>query len=403
MNRFRAMLINHFLEQLRQVNRNMLLFFIPVVIFFAFYLFFSINKVELSFLNPLNVGVIDEDQTLYSQMLINDFKGKENFSKYMKITTGTQEEIHKGFNEGVYDGIIDIPKGFVDSLLYFEYKPLRITISYRDPVKATIFGNGIMGYENYITSVETGVNLLYDSLEAAGLDAKTLKSYNKMASYDLINTVLSRNEMFEYNELIRIPSTSSIKYIFVAIAIMFLMYISVFAALHLIREKEDHCFERLQLSSQSIFSYLFSKALSNSVFISCIFLLWYVLLILFAKSRFEYNELGILAFLFVCTLFSVCFAIFISAFSHKEENMMLMSTIFIFANAIFGGSIIPIHYMPVVLQKLGMASPNFWMIKGILLLDNQYEIQSWIGILIGLLVASIGMVYISAIQYKKVR
>lgn len=399
---FGLVFIKNFIVQLRQTKRNLMLFTVPIFIFLFISIFFSLNKVEQSFMRPLTIGVIDEDRSVYSDVLVESFQDNDSFTKFIKVSLGEKNKISHRFNNGEFDAMLTIPKGFIDNLMHFDYNPINVKVSYKDPVTAMLLKNAMGGYEKFITAVETGVSTLYDEMYELGFSKAERKSYNNQISYDLVFGSLGRNKFFEPKEIVNVPSVASVKYFFISIIIMFLMYISIFAAINLIKEREDRCIERLKLCKISIYNYIFGKALSITAFIFLIVMTWYMMFIIFTEFSFGDNIFFQGIFMFESILFDVAIAILVSSLFVKEEAVVLFSNVFVFINAIIGGSIIPIHYMPQVIQKIAIISPNYWMIRGILFIDSSYRIYDCIYIAFAIGIISIIMILISGNRYKNV-
>jgi ABC-2 type transport system permease protein len=389
-------------ELIREKKRNILLFSLPLAIFLFIFLFFKSSQVEKSFIQPINIGVIDNDNSLYSSALIEAYKGNKSFTDFINICIGRELQIKEAFADGKYDAIIEIPKDFADNLMRFEHSPVEVMVNYNDPIKGLLFKNVMESYENYITSVQVAVEVLYDKMVELSMTNKEISLYNNEISYELVMTSVGRNSFFKYNELVNIPSTTSVNYFFIAIIMMFLMYISIFTAIDLIREKELMCFKRLEVSRISIFKYLISKLLSSTFFIFIIVLIWFLIISITTNLNIHNNFGYIVLYIISCILLAVSFAMFFSSLFKKDESIILVSNIFIFMNAIIGGSIIPIHYMPNALRKIAVVTPNYWMIKGMLYLDSDYNRIYGI-IFIGIfIVGSILLTYLSYLRYKKV-
>ncbi|PKM96233.1 MAG: hypothetical protein CVU84_00525 [Firmicutes bacterium HGW-Firmicutes-1] len=399
---FARMIYKNYIGQIRQFKRNIMLFVVPICIFLFVYLFFTLNNVEESFIEPLEVGLILEDESIYAGMVADGFTSSEAFTQFANVTEGTAEEVYEAFEEGKLDAVILMPKGFVKSVMNFSYNPILVKVNHKEPLKTLLIKNVIMSYEKYISTVEIGIVTLFDQMEDLGYDWDTLVVYNEQISYDLIFTALSRTSMFSYEEIVNVPSVVSTIYYFMAIIVMFLMYIAVYAAINLIREREDMCFVRLKISKISLFHYMISKALGTTLFISTIVLGWLLLFTAFTGGVMSKAFFVMCVFLIVAILFDVSIAMFMTAFIEREEGVILLSNIFIFINAIIGGSIIPIQMMPEALQKIAIISPNYWMIRGLLYFQSGYNLREgfYIGIL--LFVLSLFMLFITSKRYFKV-
>jgi ABC-2 type transport system permease protein len=399
---FTLVFYKNFIGQIRQVRRNLMLFLVPILIFVFISIFFSLNKVEESFMKSLSIGVIDKDKTMYSDVLINSFEENDSFTNFINVSIGDENKLTNEFYDNKYDALLTIPAGFIENLMYFDYDPINVMINYKNPITAMLLKNAMIGYEKYITSVEVGVSTLYNKMYNLGFSNEEINSYNNLISTKLIFMALNRNKFFKSNEIVNVPAVSSIKYFFLSIIIMFLMYISVFAAINLIKEREDRCFERLKLSRISIYNYIIGKAISTTTFIFIIVAIWYILFVFFTDYSFSNNIIYQGFFMFENILFDVAVAILVSSLFEKEEAVVLFSNVFVFINGIIGGSIVPIHYMPTVIQKIAIVSPNYWMLKGFLYIDSNYRIYDCIYIALAIGIISIIMVVVSGHRYKKI-
>lgn len=398
---FFSMIYKNYIGQIRQVKRNSMLFFIPIFMFVFIYFFFSLDEVKTTFLETLEVGLIVEDEGIYAGMLTDALTDTEAFRNFANIHKGEPEDIQSSFEEGQLDAVITMPEGFVDSIMRFESNPIDVKISYKEPIKAIIIKNIMTSYEKYIASSEIGIMTLFDQMEELRFDWDTIVSYNEQISYDLIMTALSRNSMMNYHEVVNIPSVVSTIYYLMAIIIMFLMYIATYAAINLIREREDMCFLRLKISKISLLNYLLSKAIGTTLFISTIVLTWLVLFAAFTNGIIGDNLIFLSLFLMISILFNVSLAMFMTAYIEREEGVILFSNVFIFINAIIGGSIIPIPMMPETLQKMALISPNYWMIKGLLYYHSGYNMKQGLLIGLSLLLLSMCMLLLTSKQYKR--
>ncbi len=399
---FYIMFHNNFIGQIRQIKRNIILCIIPIFIFLFTYLFMSFNLVQQTIIEPINLGLIINEDNIYTNILADSFTNSNSFSSLVSVTKDDKDIINKDFNNNKYDATIEIPDGFVDSIMYFDYLPIQVKINYKDTMKAVLLKNVFLGYEKYITAVEIGVNTLYDSMKDLGYDRELLDLYNQKIAYELVMASVGRNELFSLKEIVDVPTVMSTIYYFLAIVVMFLMYISVFSTINLIREREGMCLQRLKITKISLFNYILSKAISNTIFIVLIAFIWYTLFVIFSGNSFTGNIIMIGIFLIVIILFNISLTMMLSGLIGKEDGVILFSNVFIFINAIIGGSIIPIPMMPDSLQNIAIISPNYWMIRGLLYFESSYNFWEGIIILIIFLILSLIMIVITSSKYKTI-
>lgn len=398
---FLVVFYQNLLMQLKQWKRNIMLVVIPVVVFFFMSNFFSMNEVAGEFLSPIKMAIVDLDNSAYSDMVIESFKNNEYFTNFVEIIEEDEEEIREDFEDAKIDVMIVVPEGFVENLAYFEELPLEVLINFNDPVKAVLFKNVIVSYEQYIRSVETGVVLLNEELKTIGIDKELRWAYYDRLLVNLIFTAMARNTYFDYHEIVDVPSTIAVKYYFISLMVMFMMYLSIFSAVNLIREKQDMCLRRLRLTNVKMFWYFLAKSMANSIYMFMVIGLWFILFAIFYGSPTDGNPFTLMMFILVCVFFNVVLALLFTIFFDSEEPVVLLGSIFIFMNAVLGGSIIPIHSMSFVIQRLAKLTPNYWMIKGILYLDSAYKTDEILQVGIVLMLIAVAFLGIISVRYSR--
>jgi ABC-2 type transport system permease protein len=395
------MFYKNFMDQIRQTKRNIMLFLIPVLIFTFIYFYFSTNEVEMEFIEPINIGLVIEEESPYVDMLAGSYLENEDFNELVHLTYGTKEAVTAAFYNNELDAMVEVPAGYVNSVMYFEYSPIIVKVNYNDPFNAVLIKSFMLSYEEYLTGVEASVKLLFETLETQDFEPAQLYSYNESFVINLALTAFARKDFFEHNAIVDIPSVVSMTYYFIAILVMFIMYISVFSAISLIRERETNCFTRLKISKLSIHGYIFSKALSTTVFILLIVVCWYLVFSIASGGQLDGSIFRMLMLLSVIILFDIAFVMGVSAFIEREDGVVLLCDVIIFINSIIGGSIIPIHYIPDSLQKISILSPVYWMIRGLLYYESGYNITDGNRITLLLLGMAIILLMMTGFRYNQ--
>ncbi len=355
------------LEEIRDIRRNSLFFFLPIAIFFCLFLYFKVNDIEVNFIKPLQVGVVVEDETIYTQMLVDDFESKKDLSRFFILREGQADDIEEAFNQGQLDGMIVIPEGFFAALLYFDEKPMEISIRNDDPIKATILYNGFLAYEQYIISVEKSIIAFYESFRPQ-VSKEDYYAYNDALSIELIMMMLNRNDLYDYEEIVELPSASSLNYYFVAMMVMFVFLMALFLGTRWISERQADVFSRLRLTRVKAYEYVVSRFIGDWMVIGILVGGWFLLFALLSGT----GGMTLKAFLFVMILALGAIGVsgLIALFLNELSDMVLISTMVVFFGSVLGGSIIPIHYLPDSLKAMGEWTPNFIGIRTILFLDS---------------------------------
>jgi len=399
--RFGMVFYQNLLIQLKQIKRNTMLVLLPMTIFLFIYLFFDFNKVATEFLSPIQVGVIDEDHTTYSNILLESFRSNDFFSQFIQVIEGEEKKLKADFEAGGLDVLIIAPKGFADHIFEAGSSSLQVSIGYRDPVKAVLFMNVVESFETYIQGVKRSSFSFGEEMFDLGIDSDIVYSDRDRLFLNLLFTALGRNEFYKTHRVINVPVVEAVKYYFIAVMVMFLMYLSIFSAINLMREKQNMCLRRLRITKIKLFEYIMAKVLATTVYMMMIVGVWYGTFYLFYGHLVEGNLASMFLFLAVCIFFDVALALSFTVFFDNEEPVVLLSSVFIFVNAVLGGSIIPIPNMSYVMQRMAKFTPNFWMIKGFLYLEVDYKAYEVLVLASVLFVVSLFLILLTSLKYQR--
>jgi len=371
-------------EVFRDLKRNLLYFFLPIVIFVGFFSYYQINKVELNFIKPITVGVIVEEETIFAQMLIDDFTSKKELSQFFRLVQAEPSQLRTMFEQKEIDAIVTIPQNFVSSLMSFSYLPIQVIMHQDDPVKTLILYQGFRGYERYIQSVEKAVSAFYNEFYPLA-DEITYWEYNDALSIELIMTVLNRADLFMFEKITDIPSIISRDYYFIALTLLFIFYFSVVYTVVLFGEIKSQVFQRLMVTKLTVVHYLNSKIMVMLSLLGILVSMWTFLYSIFFKEPFFFRGKLAIALLVICLL-SIEINLLLALWIRKVQEYFMITNCLIFFNAIVGGSIIPIHFMPESLKFVAKFTPNFYGIKVFLLLKNDVPLPFYGLLTLGTLV-----------------
>jgi len=395
-------LFNMVIKDLKLILRNKQLmitsFAFPFIVFFIFSFSFSDLMNRKPVIEPFKVAVVDYENSNLTTTLISNFKANESFSNLVRLEVVTMENAKLKFSQNKLTAIVEIPSNFSQSLYYCENEPLKVTINEKEPLKGTVFKNIMESYSKFVSSVEAGVNTLYNSIEYLDLTPKEKEKYIEQFSVKLILSSLDRGSFFQENKYENIPSSSSLQYFMFSISLVFIMYIALTAGTFIIQEKNNGCLYRLKTAPSSSWLITLSKCLSFSLFALVQALIFMLPIAFLCGVSLAYNFVSLLVLLLVAIFFIVSFAILSSTFFKSEEACILFGNIFIFLLAIIGGSFIPLQLMPPELQNISMFTPNYWLIKGFLSLINFQSLYSQRHVLIALVVLTI--IFLSTFAHR---
>ena len=148
-------------------------------------------------ITPLNVAVVDKENSVLSRILINNFKGNKTFSKMVNIKTMNEKDAEESFNENELIGIITIPEDFSKSLVYIENYPINVVLNKREPLKSSVLQNMMESYGNYVSSVEKSIVAYIDYLKDYDFTQNQLENINEEMSVNLVLLLYLEENFFK--------------------------------------------------------------------------------------------------------------------------------------------------------------------------------------------------------------
>ncbi|MCC7231990.1 MAG: ABC transporter permease [Bacteroidia bacterium] len=147
-------------------------------------------------------------------------------------------------------------------------------------------------------------------------------------------------------------------------AVMMLLFSVVGIGMGLLEEKQEGTLKRLLYSPVNALHILFGKMISANV----ISILQLLVMFVFAGLVFGLDItshipgllITIAATAFACSAFGVLLA----SFAKNRQQVQGLSTLIILVMSAVGGSMIPLFFMPAIMQKLAVISVNYWSIQG---------------------------------------
>ncbi len=331
-------------------------------------------------------GITDLDNSMYSSLLLDYFRGSDSFSSYINIVEGNLNDIERRFEQSQLDGYLIIPSGFAENLIRLKHDPVNVYINTADATKAIIIKNLLESYEKYIGAVELNCVGVYEIGLLSGMEEEIASQLNSTVSYDLIFTVLGKEQFFKYSKIDEIQSANMIEYYGFVLLILLILYGSIFVGFNLLKEKKKGVFQRLHVVGISKIQVLSEKLIFTMLTIGSPIALFTLFFLYFTKELYIIKIL-----LFVILAFLVCMLFFmaLNLVFRTESNYMIISNLLSFFWIIIGGCIIPLQYLPWDIVKLAKFTPTYWFLSFILQIQKGMEVSQYFFVCFLLLCISI--------------
>ncbi len=333
------------------------------IFFFAH--FFAQDMTEDRLLEKLSIGIVDNDKSTLSNMLLANFVNNDQFSSMMKLKMGEIDKLQKDFDAGELTAIVTIPKGFTNGLLHYQNLPLSVQVDSSKPLKAMILMEVFDSYSDYIEAVDSSTLAAYETLLENGFTKEKLHKINELFSMQMVTFTLSRNNIFSNNIIHTFPATNSFTYFIAAILCLCICFLSTGIIFSIYNDFRSFCIHRYSSIKHNFYIFTASKLLSFSIIITFIAFLIAVPLLVWLSIPFHYIFI-LLVELFIYSIFFTAFFLLIGLLLFSEGAAALFCNMFIFILGLLGGNFIPLSLMPKMIQNISMITPNYHIIQNLL-------------------------------------
>ena len=349
-----------------------------LLIFFAFSLMFKDYMEERRLLDQVHVGIVDKEQSFITAMLIDNFKQNEAFSGLFVMELGTEEKLMNLYNRNELSAIIYLPESFSDSLYTFENIPIEMKLNPNFPLQNTVLENIMASYSTFIKSVDVGIYSHYNALKNEGMPREERLEINEKFSLNMVMNALNRQTIFNMKPLETYPSAPAATYFAYSVMILIIIFIASSGSSAYNDEIHEGSLMRYLSTGESIYKFTLSKTFVLTINILILLIPLFAIILSIRSISIQNYILMILVFT-LGVLFFVSIALLIGIAFHKYKINTLMTTMITLTLGVLGGQFIPIQIMPSFVQDISSLTPNYWILKFALQLDQNYVPNSlWI-------------------------
>ncbi|MHB8130032.1 MAG: ABC transporter permease [Mobilitalea sp.] len=389
-------MLNIIIKEMKEIyaDKRILIGILTVLIIIIIGTSYNIKNSNTEPSEHLKLGVINNDDSTYSDILLTYFNSSETFSSLITVITGDSGAIKRAFDRGELDIFLEIPEDFAGNMMHLEHAPIQVTINIEDTTKAILFQNVLKSYEKYIAAVEANAVGLYEIMQRDGMDPKLIDDTNRSVSIDLILTALGKESFFSYQPVERFPTTTLVEYYIGSLLVLALLYSGLYTGFQVIREMKQGTFTRLRTTRTPIYQLLTAKM----VLLIILFTIITSVALSVISGKLVVME-GIL-FSLAISMFCISQAVLISVLFNTTQRFVLVGNLMIFYFTIIGGGIIPIQFLPQNMVFLSKITPNYYMLRGIIDL-NLGQLQLVNQITIGFLLLSCFLYGITVLLFEQ--
>ncbi len=311
----------------------------------------------------ITVGIVDHEQSNYSDMLKTYFAENEDFNAFVNIYEGTEEEVNSRFEKGELDFYFVIPENFTSEMIGMKNTPIKAVINSDDKAKAAIYGALLESYSRYITSVEVNIESLTFRMRTEDYDRDLIRDKNIEISWDLVMTALGKDTFFERETFDRMASLPLTDHYIYSVLILLVLYSGMLTGYAVLLERKSGVRARLVSCGISPARTIVSKVLVYGTLMSVAFLSVMTLMKRLGNIEFSLS-IGIYL---TALIFGAGIVFSILALLIRSKNgYCFFSNMTILLMTVLGGGIIPVMYLPNALSRFAQFMPSYRFITFIL-------------------------------------
>lgn len=351
-------LIQKDLRLLFSIKRTVFLLGLCLLVFFVMSTIYRDASLQQGVLDRVQVGLVDEENSAYSRLLLQNFQNNEAFSKLFSIEVASLEVLYNRFDQNELTAILIIPAGFTDALLRYENKPIQVLLNPHNTLKNEVLIATLSSFSEYVAAVDAAT---YSTWEVLGktLSPDALKRMNDLYSVEMIGFALNRQQFFDFKPIDTVPTATPQLYFLLSIMIILCSFLSVQSALQLNLELEWKCLQRFYVSPRQNLFFFVSKLLTvaahNGLLILVLALAISLLLSIPIAPLLPFMGMTILLFTAIVLLVA-------TLIPNRELLLNTLSITFVIF-AILGGNFIPLQLMPESVQTIARLTPNYWLLQ----------------------------------------
>ena len=152
---------------------------------------------------------------------------------------------------------------------------------------------------------------------------------------------------------------------FAGMLTMFLLFMAIQMASHLINERQSATLKRVQMTRVGKLQLLGGTALATAIIAIAATSIVYLVGFIAFGIKVHGSWLGFAAVGLAMSAFVGAFAVLLAALGKSEKQINTIGTFLVLIFSFLGGSMIPSFLMPEAVQRLAQAIPNYWITYGL--------------------------------------
>ncbi|MDT2669475.1 ABC transporter permease [Enterococcus dongliensis] len=306
--------------------------------------------------NSLTVGIVDQDQSSYSQYFIDTFD-KRIQVKELK----NQEQADKALADQQVTATLFLPKDFSEKIRQGDLAPVRFRS----------FQAG-----EAIDSLKETTKTVYHEVQTI---AKFAAASDEESAFDFA----AENTPIRFRSFAKDSVSKEMTLQILGFMLMMLLYQSGnFGANSIQNERRNKIYHRLMTTPVSKTAYFIGTAVF--AFLSMIFEVVFTVGLMTLAFRIDIGlaAIQLIGMLAAFGLVAVAWSIAIGINSPSQSFASGVQSILFTITSLISGALIPNEIMPDFMQQIARITPQYWVLDGIKQLQNQNNANVWLNLVV---------------------
>jgi len=342
--------MNH-LKQLKRKWHSLPLLFLFPLLLISLLAFLAIQLIAPDESSPIEIGLVNLDQSKESRMVVKMLESNEQFKDTMQIHSLSEREARIRLDENMLSAYILFPKNFSKKLYRGQSVSLKIIGNPKDRLRAKLVHTFADSAARHINSAQANILAIGDYADELGMTKSARKDLLQNEFKKYIFFTLGKDQVLDEELLSNTATSSSVLYYAVSgwFALVLLWLFIFWQFFHI--DDPLQLIKRIQLYNVTPITRIVSKLIAVMITVSVPAVLSFIILpILFDAVLIPSDYLRVAVIYIIVTIgFLASLGIF-ELIMHSRKMLLLLQSLWISTLLLFSGAAIPFYFFPEKLQ-----------------------------------------------------
>ena len=349
----------------KDIKKMALIFVVPFLMMMIIGLSFVDTEQIDSPFHKIELAIVDQEQSLISQMLIENIAQEESLSNLLDISIHSIEKAEIALKNGEITAYIVIPANFSTGLLNMENPAIELFYNGQQTIEFYIIERTMASFSFYVRDAQINIASQYYALLDMDFTREEALRINEAISFRLIMDTLGRKMIFEMNPIFGFPSVSSATYHGVSLLVLVMFFLTTLAGYERIEESNSKILQRVLISDVPLFLLYLTKVIAFTFVIG----LWMVIVMVFISDKISNDySVKMMVTIIAYVFFLLSLFMSVSCFVRSKYNYLSVVSVSIVMMAFAGGAFFPIVLMPYWMSVLAQWTPNLMIARNLMML-----------------------------------